>query len=278
MKQPTLREYMAFSSHKPILVCPLDEEKEHLRQYKQVWACPVMGIGPTRQWILENATADVICVVSDDMRFCVRPDPSNIRLERCVKLDPMMDLIVECVRDGFIHGGLGPRQGNNHKDCKSDRKGFLKEGKHGVHLFTDCERVNDFHFMDRKAVLKTGARLDAIPLMEDFYFTLTLLCQGRPNRVIHDYVWNQEASGKTGGCSLYRTLDLQTQSALALKKAFPRYVNLMTKRSKDSSTAWNDMKARTDVRVAWHTAYLEAVERINEEARIREFRKGRKRV
>lgn len=255
IRQPTLRDFLEYSSIRPVLVCPEDEYLAHKEYYRNVVACPLKGIGPTRQFILETSEADVICMVSDDMRFCYRPEVTVPKLDRCRDLDPMLTLIEDYVSEGFIHGGIGARQGNNRKLANTPRKGVFVNN----HLIMDCERVNDFHFLDRRKVLKTKVRFDQLTVMEDFHYTLSLLRQAWPNRVIHDYVWNQEASGKEGGCSLYRTNDVQTQGAIGLKKAFPKYVELKKKKSKDTSTSWQDMKVRMDVKVYWTKAYWDGV-------------------
>lgn len=252
-RQVTLREFLQYSSHEPFLVCPVDEVRAHRTYYPYVIGCPCDGIAPTRQWILENSSADIVVMASDDMRFSYRKDPSKTKLDRCEELDPLISLIERCVADGYIHGGVGARQGNNYKNlCGQRAKGILDRG----HVFVDCERVNDFHFMKREAVLEWGARMDQLPVMEDFHFTLGLLLKGVPNRIIHDYVWNQEASGKTGGCSLYRTIAVQEEGARGLAAAFPDWVRLKMKRSKDSSPAWKDFKERMDVQIYWWKGYV----------------------
>lgn len=249
-RQVTLREFLAYSDIVPVLVCPPDELKEHKKYAPRVIACPAKGIGPTRQWILERSPASLVVMADDDMRFSYRPDPAVTKLERCTDLRPMLDCIRRYVAGGFIHGGVGARQGNNRKDCTTPRKGVIANG----YLVQDCERANNFHFFDRPAVLKAGGRLDKLPVMEDFYLTLDLLLKGYPNRILHSYVWNQEASGNTGGCSLYRTWEIQAQGAEGLAKAFPEYVKVVIKKSKDSSPAWRDFKERKDVHVQWLAA------------------------
>lgn len=256
-QQVTLREFQAYSSHEPMLVCPPDEVRAHKAYWPYVLACPAKGIGPTRQWIMENTSADVVVVASDDMRFSYRPEPKNVKLEKCEDLDPLLALIERCVSDGYAHGGVGARQGNNRKDVGGQRaKGLIDRG----HLFVDCERVNDLHWFSRPALerLTPAPRWDALPVMEDFHFTLGLLCRGVPNRVIHDYVWNQEGSGHSGGCSLYRTARVQEEGARGLAAAYPEWVKVVTKKSKDTSPAWRDFKERADVVVYWWRAYCHA--------------------
>jgi hypothetical protein len=251
--QPTLREFLSKSSYKPILVCPPDEVKEYRKTYPRVLGCSAEGIGPTRQWIVENTGADVVLMVDDDMWFSYRPDPTKVKLEVCEQLDPLVRYIEECVlRHGFVHGGVSARQGNNRKDLRIPRRGTLVDG----HCIVDADRVNNFHWLNPKEALRLGARYDQLPVMEDFHFTLTLLTRGVPNRVLYDYVWNQRASSWRGGCSLYRTPQVQEQGARGLAAAFPLFVKVVTKTNKESSPAWNGMKEHHDVIIQWHKAYL----------------------
>lgn len=249
--QVTLRQLCQLSSIKPFLVCPPDETERHCTYYDRVLPCPLSGIGPTRQWIMENAGTDYVCVLSDDLRFSYRPDPASPKLELCTDLDPMFDTILGWMRGGVVHGGVSARQGNNHKDCSKPRNGVIENG----HVYVDCDRVNDFHFFNPKACIAHEARWDALPVMEDFHFTLGLLTKGVPNRVMYDYVWNQEASGKAGGCSLYRTPQVQAAGAEGLRDAFPDFVKVVTKTSKDTSGSWKDFKERKDVIIQWWRAW-----------------------
>jgi hypothetical protein len=255
--QLTLREFLTKSSVMPILVCPPDEVSLHWSYYRRVYGCPHSGIGPTRQWILDRATYDVLVMADDDMTFAYRPDPAVSKLEVCQDLNPLLEYVYLCAtRLGFIHGGVGARQGNQNIDLSGPRGGTIDEQGR---LTIDCTRVNNFHFVNRPAVLRTGARFDVLPVMEDFHFTLWLLTRGIPNRVIHDYVWNQRGSGRVGGCSLYRTPQVQTQGAEGLARAFPKYVRVVTKTGRATSGLWSG--SRTDVKVYWSRAYGDATVR-----------------
>lgn len=248
-RQSTLREFLQYSDHEPILVCPPEEYNAHKRYYGKVMKCKRVGIGPTRQWILDNSSADVVFMVDDDMRFSYRPKANITKLERLTNLNPLVELVLKTVEvDGFIHGGLGSRQGNNYRDFRTHRRGVMTEDGHCVQ---DCERANNVHFMNREAVNAQGVRMDCLKVMEDFHFTLSLLLKGFPNRIIHDYVWNQEASGKTGGCSLYRTPQIQGEAAEELAAAFPDFVKVAIKKSKETSQSWKGFKERKDVNIRW---------------------------
>ena len=243
-KQLTLRKFLDLSSHKPILVCPPDEVRSHRDYYVRVVGCPGINIGQTRQHILETSGSDIVVMADDDMTFAYRPNPELPKLKVCPSLDPMLRLIRDCVDKGYVHGGIGPRQGNGllKKQTIYDTQG----------CYQDVGRVNNFHYFDRVRFLSTGVKFDDWEVMEDFYVTLRLLQLGLPNRIIQNYVWDQGTSGASGGCSIYRTLDRHNAAAAKLAEHFPNIVRLVTK---TSTSAWFDGKPRNDVVVQWKKAY-----------------------
>lgn len=237
-QQITLREIKEFTDINPIIVCPPNEVDAHLRYHSQVWGCPHDGIGPTRQWILENSPTTGVVMLDDDMYFSFRPNPEEPRpLARVTDLRPMFMWISHKLDLGYVHGGISARQGNNHIP------------KSHVH----CIRVNNAHFFNRDVYMKEGLRFDAIPVMEDFYVTLSLLLRGYPNIVAYHYCWSQRGSGTKGGCSLYRTADLQAQAAQQLHELFPDYVKVVKKQALSGGSVFAG--ERTDVNIAWLKAW-----------------------
>jgi hypothetical protein len=96
-----------------------------------------------------------------------------------------------------------------------------------------------------------GIRFDRVPVMEDFDVALQLLGNGYQNVVLNDWAHNQEGSGLKGGCSTYRTMEMQAQAAHELARLHPGVVRVVQKSTK---TAWGG-GTRTDVIVAWKQAY-----------------------
>jgi hypothetical protein len=182
----------------------------------------------------------------DDMRFCFRsPTIYDTKLTMSENLTPMIERVMYLHRLGYIHGGIGARQGNNTLDTR-----VVYDEKNDV-MYQRCTRVNNFHFLDRKKVLEAGARFDELPVMEDFHFTLTLMTQGHPNAVLTSYCWNQRGSNQKGGCSTYRNAAVQRQGAEGLRDAFPDLVQVIEKQSKSQ---WKGMETRADVRISWAKA------------------------
>jgi len=241
-KQITLRELLTKSSIKPIIVCPEDEVMKHAAYHPSgsagVWGCPVPGIGPTRQWILEQSETEGVVMLDDDLYFSQRQDPNAPRpLIRSEKLDPMFDWIQAQLDAGFVHGGISARQGNQN----------IMVG------WTDCIRVNNAHFFNAERYLNEKMRFDNLPVMEDFDVTLSLLLRGYPNRVAYHYCWSQRGSGLEGGCSGYRTKEVQAQAAMMLQNKFPEFVKQVTK----TSISGGELFAgeRQDVNIQWLKAW-----------------------
>lgn len=208
------------------------------RHYGEVLACPHDGIGPTRQWILENSPTRGVVMLDDDLYFTMREDPSKPRpLIQCHDLRPMISWISDQLDTGFVHGGISARQGNQNLDFPH----------------VDCIRVNNAHFFDRDVYLETGIKFDRLPVMEDFDVTLGLLLRGYPNRIAYHYCWSQRGSGLSGGCSSYRTKEVQARAANALYDLYPDFVKVVTK----TATSGGELFAgdRTDVNIAWLKAW-----------------------
>lgn len=237
--QITLRDLKQYSSIKPWIVCPEQELRAHRFYHDQVLVSPIEGIAEKRQWILENCPTQGAIMLDDDLYFSYRPEPATPRpLERVRDLDPMFQWMSNQLDAGFMHGGISARQGNQNVERE----------------FLDCTRCMNVHYFDVQQYRRLGIRFDMLRVMEDFYVTLSLLTLGFPNRVGYQWCWNQRGGGTRGGCSLYRTAELQAESANKLAEFFPGYVKVVEKESQSQSGV---MAKRVDVNVAWLKAWNE---------------------
>ena len=202
-----------------------------------VVSCPVKtGIAPTRQWIIENFKDKHIFMCDDDAIFAVRKDPNS------TKLTPMEDdvngqmemwtTVEEAFLLGFPWVGISYRGGNN----------FYKTN------YEDNTKSFSFWGVDREVLLREGIRFDVTPVMEDFQVILSLLSRGYENRVFYKWAWDQESSNAPGGCSDWRTQDVQAEGATKLQQLFPDYVKVVYKQPK---IGWYNGEPRADVRIQW---------------------------
>lgn len=245
VQQLTMRELTSKSSVTPVLVCGKGE-RDTLQEFYDgpIVECLKTNIGDTRQAIMESATEDVVVFADDDLRFDRRISPrTSTQLEVADNLDLLFDSVLKAVDCGYIHGGIGPRQGNTfvHKDS-------LRTHLVGNTLIKVCFRAFNMVWFVREKVAELGARWDTLPIMEDFAFSLYLIERGYPNAIINDFVWDQRGSNRVGGCSTYRTPELQKTCAIKLKNLYPRYIALTQKKSK---SRWEGIERRWDVKIYW---------------------------
>lgn len=232
--------------NKTFLVCPEAEADYHRRLGRNVLVHPTKctHIGRVRQWIVENAKTKYILMCDDDHKFYARKDPKkyNLRYAKEEDMITMLEAMEDMLVIGkFHHCGMGSRQGNNNQ--------FPND-----YLFNT--RVNNFHGFNRETLLKHDIRFDELPLMEDFHVTLSMLERGYQNKLLVKYCWGQSGSNAPGGCSGYRTDELQKKSAHMLKNMHPRFVTIVEKK-----TQWQGMEIRTDVRMQWKKAYQSSQEK-----------------
>jgi len=198
----------------------------------------VKGIGKVRQWAVENCPTPYLFLLDDDMVF-FRRIPGTVKLEKCdpYNVDSMFRELYDWMSlDDVPVVGVSARQGNNHNPND----------------YQEATRQMNFHGIDVERFKALGLQFDGQEVMEDFYMTLSLLTQGIPNRVMYQYCWNQVGSGAEGGCSSYRTWEVQKRCAHELAESFPDFVTVVEKTTK---TTWKEFPTRFDVRVQWKKAY-----------------------
>jgi hypothetical protein len=96
-----------------------------------------------------------------------------------------------------------------------------------------------------------GIEIGRVKVMEDFDVNLQLLKKGRPSKISYYYAQGQGSSNAAGGCSEWRTMEVQSQGAERLKALHPDVVEVVEKETK---TAWGGA-TRKDVKVQWKKAY-----------------------
>jgi len=222
------------------IVVNTDEQKQYKKEYgdDMIMVSPVNGIASVRQWVLENCLSRYALFLDDDMSFSHRTSEKKLKKTRGWDVKKMLQLLISWLDEGFAHVGISPRFGN-----------FQVEEP-----WVEVGRMNNAYAYNVDTFLTTGVRFDRLEVMEDFDVTLSLLEKGFPNRITYEYAWAQKKSGDVGGCSAYRTSQMQEKAAHELKKLHPKYVKVVQKESK---VKWEgfDSKIRTDVNISWKKAY-----------------------
>lgn len=225
---------------KPIttLVCPSSEYEKHRALGRNVMVCDEHGIGNVRQFLCEQ-NQRYILMLDDDQMFFQWKSSEDYHLVKCTdeQFIQLYHDIHKLLMEGHPFVGIGSRQGNNNH--------FPQR------IVENCRNCNSYG-IDTEVLYDYDIKFNALPLMEDFHVQLSLLTNGFKTLCITDRVWNQYGSGAKGGCSTYRTKELQEQAAKGLKEAFSDFVKLVIKKNK---TGWEGLENRTDVIVSWKKAY-----------------------
>lgn len=194
----------------------------------------VKTVGPTRQWIINNYQGKV-CIMDDDLVFATRrkDDLGKFTPSTAYEICDMLAGIDNNL-DEYPVVGLCPREGGNRKTNPTD-------------VNTRVIRVTG---LDLEVLKKHDVRYDRLPVMEDFDMLLQMLELGYSNVCLNKWVHNQGGSNSAGGCSTYRTEQLQTEAANGLHELHKPFVKVVKKKTK---TAWGGGE-RTDVIIQWKKA------------------------
>lgn len=196
----------------------------------------VTNISEKRRYIMDSCKTRYLLMLDDDLTFAYRPVMESPKLLPCSthRVEGMLGLFHVLIK-GYAHVSLSARQGNNHVD----------------QVYKELGRVSNAYMYDLERVRAAKVEVGRIPLMEDFDLTLQLLRAGLPNAMIYRYCYNQSGSNTVGGCSQYRTTELQAESAHKLAELHSGFVRVVKKKTKN----WKGMEERTDVVVSWQKAY-----------------------
>ena len=211
------------------------------------------GITLTRKYILTTLArahkARYVFMIDDDLSICHRPrinkpDMPYINNDS-YQLVRMIETLTHWLQNGFIHVGLISRQANRKTGIAWQQPG----------------RIMNAYAYDSLAIrnLRRDKQIafNRVPVMEDFDLTLQLLKLGYPNRVSCRYAWTQ-TSNSDGGCSSYRSAEVQAAAARKMVRLHAPFVTLVEK--KVAKTWQNKLVVRTDVRVAWKKALAYGME------------------
>lgn len=244
-RQYTIRELgpKLVKKYNATLVAPHDERKA-LESAGFNVLCPpnkVRGIAATRQFILDNSDDPHVLMLDDDLSsWSWRYEYEGI--DRPVQYKKATDT--------QRAGGL--------KDVAKYLKRY-GHGSIGHRLFANARAGLDFNTRqlralayDRDALKAAGVRF-RVPVMEDFDVQLQMLKKGHECFQYNWLVQEQRGSNVDGGCSTYRTHQVQEAAARELARLHPGIVTVVERKLK---VGWgNGMgDTRVDVKVNWRRA------------------------
>ncbi len=239
-EQHTLKQIPTQWMSRTALVVPNSEYTDYCPVAAEagctVIPCPHKGIGPTRQFIIAAAYPEPVLMLDDDLTFFRRRVDDPTKFEDAFGSDilQMLDSIENHLKDYPLVGVCAREGGNRYPNQ------FYYNGR--------LLRVLGY---DTITLSKHDIDFRTLPVMEDFYVALSLLTRGYENLMLSNWCHNQRGSNESGGCSQYRTMEMQADAANMLKQYFPKFVTVVKKQTK---TAWGGQE-RTDVRIQWKRAY-----------------------
>ena len=177
-----------------------------------------------------------IFFMDDDLTFFKRN--KKLRLKKASTKDvlKMFKLVRKTLND-YSMVGISTRLGNN---CVEEDT-------------ADTARVTRCYAFNLDTFKKVGAVFNPFEpfVAEDFHINLCFLNKGYNNRVIFKYAQEDIGSNAKGGCSLYRTPDVQKKTAYWMASNHPE-VSVKVKKSAN----WNGFEGtRVDMVVHWKKAY-----------------------
>jgi hypothetical protein len=225
------------------LVCP-EQEYNRLRDMRTdyevvVQPDPTWKITAKREWIIQEWVRrgyEKIFMLDDDLRFATRKSAAGAALIPIAdaKLEAEFQRIEDKLSFEFPHVGFAQRQGNN----TIKETGWKTPGKMvctlGYYLPVVAKEVD----------------WSLIELREDMCTTLQLLLKGYPNALWTDTVADQREFSAPGGCSRYRTVEMNNEEARRLAALFPQYITLADRKYQDGSN-------RVEVVIQWQKALEE---------------------
>lgn len=204
----------------------------------------VRGIGPTRHWIGLRARElgdDKFVMMDDDIDFLIRRSSQDWQLEaQRTEQTSMMFHDISLYLDTYASVGISSREGNNRS---------------GVGCVHDTNMVSVATRVMRMFGCRTADWLEMehgrVDVMEDFDLQLQLLRAGRGNCCLFYYANGQKQTNSPGGCSTYRSHEVQDRSARRLQELHPEFVRLRQKQNKTDAAG---LGTRTEVTISWKRA------------------------
>lgn len=222
--------------YKTTIACPVGEVRQFKAKYPylNVLETPA-GIHATRQAILDHARKDdpIALMLDDDLpTWCHRLPNSNKYVKaNDEQIIHHFDEFAKRMK-GYAHGAIGHRLFCQEQDPIYHNSRMLR----ALAYNTD----------------KTGSAKFRLRVMEDFDMALQLMTTGHASIIYNAMVQDQRENNSAGGCSAYRTPELQAKAARELARLWPGIVTVVRRAPKRGWVGFGE--ERIDVRVNWRRA------------------------
>ena len=207
---------------------------------------PNFGIAKKRQVILEESSR--VLMVDDDItiaetRWCEEKKQVRMGVSLTPDTPDLWDRLIGDFQQS-LNSGLGMAGIIYGAQSWSLPKPVWESGLQGP------TRLWGIYAMEAPIARMFRIRFDALQLMEDFDVNLQMLRSGVGTAALTRFSFTQKQSNAEGGCSNYRTFELQKECAEGLASRHKGFVKVVRKNS-----GWgNGLESRYDTRVSWAKA------------------------
>lgn len=251
-KQETLKWIPKKWKERTWLVCPEEEKNAHGHQtisVKESVNFEITNYSQKFQWILDGIPINAgildindvapkkLVILDDDLVFSRKIGERLITERRTEELEPMFEQM-ESLLDKFALVGIHPRQLGHLKEPPYVRNG----------------RIFCVQGINRNKT--RGIKVDQHPILADVILNCTLLSRGLDNALITTFFQDHGPSQAPGGCSLYRTAEMQREAVEYVASRWPEYVKVEERRPKVAK--WLG-EVRYDYRCQWKQLYAAGV-------------------
>lgn len=175
-------------------------------------------------------------IMDDDLVFSSRQQNDKlISIKDPEKLRDMFEQ-TEIYLDEYALVGIHPRQmGQNAKFPKVDNG-----------------RIICMQGVNRARI--GSVKVDQFPILADVILNCTLLSRGQPNAILTTFFQDHGPCQAPGGCSIYRTADMQRAAVSYLAARWPEFVKVVKRKTNDGWLA-NEEGERVDYTAQWKKLY-----------------------
>lgn len=241
------------------LVIPADEQGKHGNIPTITAPSSVTNYSQKFQWILDGfppqsgpegqvEEPDKAVILDDDLVFSRKEGESLKTIYDSDLLHPLFDQMEELL-DEYALVGVHPRQmGQNAKAP------FVLNG-----------RIICMQGINRRLIGKV--KVDQFPILADVVLNCTLLSRGQANAIITTFFQDHGPCQASGGCSLYRTADMQRDAVEYIARRWPEFAKVVERRVK---TNWlqNEEGVRYDYTCQWKRLYAAGLAHILDPGKV----------
>jgi hypothetical protein len=183
--------------------------------HKMILPKKVEGLAATRQWILENAEDEFICMMDDDItHFLFKPVLSTFGgLVRATNanIDALFHTMERWLDEGVV--------------CAStaDRMALARPAEK---YFAQPSRVGQVMFIDRWTAMERGYRFDRVQIYHDQDFALQILRGRDMTRISTKHGHAMRPTYAKGGLQTYRNQNVIDESAQRMLELHPGLITL----------------------------------------------------